>query len=405
MTYFREVSTFDSRDPASDKALLRRDLLAYRGLNRRPDLDDDHFYIVVEPWEPAQSMATCARCGEPVEEGARHPLSLGLGKPVHQRCWSHEWFDVGQTYVDTFSTEDRGSFLIEELVPFDDPDAEDDKKKRKKELATLLAKKWNHDTEFMCSICRQLRPIHQRPSDNDNRCADCWDSQGPPAITEARQHWLPPLCRECWRDGITTSAVDDPIRPWQRSWRLCKKHSTAERRARTHLRSNVPCVACGYRFDRRKGGALDEACHQEWRRARKRGTSWFVFAKSRHIRERARRIIETLECEDNIKRVAMSLARGDVTGDISPAWRAYLKRAIGANPTKGVILVLEGQSGTVVPLGRPVTASASSSNGSARAASFVFSPHSIAKHLGGAYDTNGKRFTSFVSRPPHGGCR
>jgi hypothetical protein len=168
-------------------------------------------------------------------------------------------------------------------------------------------------------------------------------------------------CRDCQSDGLVVVDADDPIRPWQQSWRLCEKHSAAERRHSTRPRSHAPCAACGYRHDRRKGGALDEACYQEWRRARKAGMGWARFAQLRATRERARRILMSLECES-------------ASGDISPAWRRYLERAIGRNHNDVVKLVLESASGTVVPLGRPITVPAPSHNGSARAASFASPP-------------------------------
>jgi hypothetical protein len=206
------------------------------------------------------------------------------------------------------------------------------------------------------------------------------------------------VCRECWRDGITTYAVDDPVRPWQREWRLCEDHSRVERRNRRHPRSTEPCVACGYiqwrsrdgevyRDEVRPGCALHESCWKAWTRARKQGTSWPVFAKARRIRVRARRILEEVpECQEEYDRIAkkegkraravaagdlMSLRHPDSEGEISPAWRRYLERAIGRKHTNVVKLVLESPSGTVVPFGRPIAVPAPSHNGSARAASFV----------------------------------
>jgi hypothetical protein len=185
-----------------------------------------------------------------------------------------------------------------------------------------------------------------------------------------------PQCREHWRNGFTIMAVDDPVRPWQRSWRLCEVDSTKERRYRSRPRSHVPCAACGYRFDRRKGGALDEAFYQAWRRARKEGISWATFARVRETRERARRIIEILECEWNIECTMMSLARGDVTGDISPAWRAYLKRAIGANHKHDVTLKLEGRAGIWCALTGPVAGPIFHPQLLFSAETFSFSSHS-----------------------------
>src|ERR1039458_7292675 len=74
-------------------------------------------------------MARCARCGEVFDEDdRRRALALGIDKPVHPRCWAPEWNDIAETYVATFATEDRGSFRIEDVVPFDDPnDAESHK--------------------------------------------------------------------------------------------------------------------------------------------------------------------------------------------------------------------------------------------------------------------------------------
>ena len=116
----------------------------------------------------------CARCGKPVSDD-RRPFSLSAGKPVHRRCWPHEWNDIGETYVATFGTEDRGPFTLDAVAPFDDPekDDEDEKKRRRKDPL----RPWDHDTEFMCSRCTQLRPNHQH-HDGDC-CADCWDAGAP----------------------------------------------------------------------------------------------------------------------------------------------------------------------------------------------------------------------------------
>jgi len=76
--YGREVSTFDSRDRSlgAYEALLRRDLVESRGLNPRPDLDDDHFYVAAEPWPPSRGWSEGA--GQP-ETNARLAT---FGKPV-----------------------------------------------------------------------------------------------------------------------------------------------------------------------------------------------------------------------------------------------------------------------------------------------------------------------------------
>ena len=382
VTYFRAVSTFNSRDLGPDKALLRRDLVRSRGIPKaiwRPH--DAKLRMRGEPraFGPLLPSPGCYWGLEQTNTNARLATYGKVVRPAPVVQPTPYANVIRAPLVPFAKAKDRG-FRIENYAKLDKYEKvnEDAKKERRKLVAFLRNpfRWWRVDDSRWNGLL--LVPVrdHTHPLWSQ-RCQ--------------REHPIARLCRECWQDGLIVLAVDDPIRPWQPCWRLCEDHSTKERRARTHLRSNVPCVACGYRFDRRKGGALDEACYQEWRRARKQGLDWPEFTQMRESRARAGRVLMSLGCEWT-------------SGDISPAWYLYLQRAIGRNHKKGVSLVLEGQSGTVVPLGRPVAASASSSNGSARVASFVF-PHSIAKHLGGAYDTNGKRFTSFVSRPPHGGCR
>lgn len=111
---------------------------------------------------------------------------------------------------------------------------------------------------------------------------------------------MPRYCRECWRDGITTPAPVDPVRPWERPWRLCAAHATKERRARNHPRSNVPCVACKWRYDRRKGGAFDEACWKAWQRERSKGMGWDKFAAIRLKKERSHICELSLACAEQI---------------------------------------------------------------------------------------------------------
>jgi hypothetical protein len=347
-----------SRRSAWDWNDLRRDLVDSRGLNPRPDLDEDHFYVITESWPASRGW----------REGSGQPQTNArlatFGKPVGPK------------------------FTAAGYAPFDDPEKMQPpkwltkwskEKPKKSKRAKLPA--WTFDDERWDGLL--TAPCRPETADGDDP---------------------EPVCRECWRDGITTYAVADPVRPWQREWRLCEDHSRAERRDRRHPRSTAPCAACGYIQWRHRDGtvyleevrpgcAIHEACWKAWTRERKQGTSWPVFAKARRIRVRARRILEeVLECREEYDRIAkkerkrasavaagdlMSLRHADPVGEISAAWRHYLERAIGRKHTNVVKLVLESRNGTVVPFGRPIAVPAPSHNGDARAASFVISSHSM----------------------------
>jgi hypothetical protein len=354
--YAREVSTFGS-GPIPDKALLRRDLKRWRGFGDAVNPEHDAEltertdpFITVRPWLP--SPGWYSGFGQ-TETRARLAT---FGKPVGP------------------------GFRVQDYAKWDKPE----KMRPPKWLTSKKVRGW--------------------PTDDER-----WDGElTAPCRRETagavRGHVLQPVCRECWRDGITTYAVADPVRPWQREWRLCEDHSRAERRDRRHPRSTEPCAACGYIQWRHRDGtvyleevrpgcAIHEACWKAWTRERKRGTSWPVFAKARRIRVRARRILEeVLECREEYDRIAkkerkrasaaaagdlMSLRHADPVGEISAAWRHYLERAIGRKHTNVVKLVLESRNGTVVPFGRPIAVPAPSHNGDARAASFVISSHSM----------------------------
>ena len=294
-------------DSPPELALLRRDLVKSRGLKSRPDLDEHHFYFALEPWPASRGWRPGS--GQP-DTNAR---LASFGKPVDRRS------------------------LAKDFAPWDNPE----KMRPPKWLTKKKVEGWTfNDRRWWNGVAVDLDEWQSRP------------------VRPVAQHWPSPLCRECWRDGITTLAAPDSVRPCQRPWHLCELHSAQERRRRTLPRSHVPCAACGYRFDRRKGGALDEACYQDWRRARRQGTSWTRFAQVRAARERARRVLMSLECEW-------------ASGDISPAWGKYLQRAIGRDPTKGVILILDRSNRHFRSLGSPTAVSALSHNGSVHAASFV----------------------------------
>jgi hypothetical protein len=63
-------------DSPLELALLRRDLVKSRGLNPRPDLDEDHVYVAAEPWPPSRGW----------REGSGQPATNArlatFGKPV-----------------------------------------------------------------------------------------------------------------------------------------------------------------------------------------------------------------------------------------------------------------------------------------------------------------------------------
>jgi hypothetical protein len=283
-----------------------------RGLNPRPDLDEDHFYIATEAWPPSQGW----------REGSGQPNT--------------------NARLATYGKASGPRFIVEDYAKWSNPE--------KIQLKWLTNKKvvgWAFDDWRWCGA------ITDRGADSHSSLS------GAPRFVV--------ICREHWRDGFTTMAEGDAVRPWQRSWRLCEVHSTKERRDRARPRSRPACVACGYiqwrdhdgtnlsqvpeivlrvyREQLRLGAALHEACWKAWTRARKQGVSWSTFAKARRIRVRARRILEeVLQCQDECDRIVqkerkqaqaiasgdlMSLRYSDCRGEISPAWRRYLMDAIG----------------------------------------------------------------------------
>jgi hypothetical protein len=107
-----------SRRSAWDWNDLRRDLVDSRGLNPRPDLDDDHFYIASAPWAPSRGWREGS--GQP-DTNARLAT---FGKPVGPK------------------------FTAAGYAPFDDPEKEPNKKakkRRKRELKKLLKHGWSFD--------------------------------------------------------------------------------------------------------------------------------------------------------------------------------------------------------------------------------------------------------------------
>jgi hypothetical protein len=124
----------------------------------------------------------------------RRPLSLSPDGPLCKRCWAHEWYVTGQTYVKTlkseapgsFLTDARGSFLLNHFAPLGNP--EDETEQEQPPRARFI--------EFMCVVCMQMRPIHQRPNDDDNRCADCFDGGPLPDWLELSKCSEPP--RRWW---------------------------------------------------------------------------------------------------------------------------------------------------------------------------------------------------------------
>jgi hypothetical protein len=139
-----------------------------------------------------RDAVSCSHCGKPAwvpfhrvvdDEGEfeedfleseildrqRRPLTLSPEGPLCKRCWNHEWYVTGQTYVETLKTKDRGPCRTEGLAPFNDPTAEETDESKPPPAKFK---------EFMCRICLQMRPKHQRPNDDDNRCVDC-DDGGP----------------------------------------------------------------------------------------------------------------------------------------------------------------------------------------------------------------------------------
>jgi hypothetical protein len=388
VTYSSKVSTFDSRDrnPAAYEALLRRDLVRERGIP--PAFNREHDAQLTERQEPRVFGPLLPSPGCDTSGRGQQETNVRLhrfGKPAGPK------------------------FTAAGYAPFDDLE----KMQPPKWLTKWSKKKKSKKSEkrrakFHAWAFEDRRWWGRIGLDKGRIAADLdeWLTALGPTPETADGDDTEPVCRECWREGITTYAVADPVRPWQREWRLCEDHSRAERRDRRHPRSTTPCAACGYIQWRhhdgtvyleevRPGCVIHEACWKAWTRERKQGTSWPVFAKARRIRVRARRILEeVLECQEEYDRIAkkerrragasaagdlMSLRHADPVGEISPAWRHYLERAIGRKHTNVVKLVLESRNGTVVPFGRPIAVPAPSHNGSARAASFVISSSSTSE--------------------------
>ena len=267
----------------------------------------------------------------------RRPLSLSPDGPLCKRCWAHEWHVVGETYVKTlkteapgsFLTDARGSFLLSHFAPLGNPEKDEDDD-------SLRA--WNHDTEFMCIRCMQLRPKHQRPSDDDNRCADCYDG-GP----------LPD-----WRE--LSKCSEPPRRWWHCEW--CRS---------AHLAALICDLEFTgleskrfYQVDRLvEDTRLPKAARQRWADLRwqwstlcplcgleRRNEAWV-------LREHAHR-----RCWDEQRRRKRRKAN-----------RAIKSRSEATNPKPVVQLWDNG-------IDRK-EASVAAVNGSARAASFIMSPHSM----------------------------
>jgi hypothetical protein len=172
---------------------------------------DSPLELVPNHETPTTGIVSCAWCGKPTWDGVlrglgddgeietvipvdgrlraqRRSRALNPGEALCNRCWSHEWSVIGETYVETLRTEDRDSCRLNGLAPFDDV-------QRKAHQMQLEPRQ---SDEFMCTTCTQLRPIHQR-HDGD-RCVDCIGATLPvwrdlPKYPAPPRHWW--HCRQC----------------------------------------------------------------------------------------------------------------------------------------------------------------------------------------------------------------